>query len=96
MSQGRVYEVWFRGVHSDIGGGNKNIGLSSITLHWMYKQALRCGVSIPEAEITKQKQNMKPNTEISKNIDPVPNKYRTISWTDVVHESVRKCNEITD
>ena len=54
----------------------------------MYKQALRCGLPIPEAEITKQKQNMKPNTEISKNLDPVPNQYRTISWTDVVHESV--------
>lgn len=87
-SAGRVYEVWFRGVHSDIGGGNKTIGLSSITLHWMYKQALRSGLPIPEVEITKQKQNMRPNTEISKNIDPIPNKYRTISWTDVVHESV--------
>jgi len=80
--EGRVYEVWFRGVHSDIGGGNKNIGLSSITLHWMYRQARRCGLPIPEAELVKQKQNIKPNSEISKNLDPIPNKYRTISWTD--------------
>src|SRR3989338_8757624 len=36
-AQGRVYEVWFRGVHSDIGGGNRNIGLSSISMYWMYK-----------------------------------------------------------
>ncbi len=87
-AEGRVYEVWFRGVHSDIGGGNRNIGLSSITLHWMYKQARRCGLPIPEAEVAKQRQNMKPDTEISKNIDLISNKYRTISWTDVVHESV--------
>jgi len=87
-SEGHIYEVWFRGVHSDIGGGNRNIGLSSIALHWMYKQALRCGLPIPEAEIAKQKQNRKPGTEISKNFDPIANKYRTIPWTDVVHESV--------
>jgi uncharacterized protein (DUF2235 family) len=86
--EGRVYEVWFRGVHSDIGGGNKNIGLSSIALHWMYNQATRCGLPIPEADVARQRQNMKPNTEISKNTDPIPNKYRTIPWTDVVHESV--------
>jgi len=87
-AEGRVYEVWFRGVHSDIGGGNKNLGLSSIKLHWMYKQALRCSLPIPEAEVAKQRQNMKPKTEISKNLDPVPNQSRTNSWTDVVHESV--------
>ena len=54
----------------------------------MYKQAQRYGVPIPEAEMTMQKQNMKPDTEISKNFDPIANKYRTIPWTDVVHESV--------
>ena len=28
----RLFEVWFRGAHSDIGGGNGNTGLSTITL----------------------------------------------------------------
>src|SRR5262249_54967707 len=28
-------EVWFRGVHADIGGGNGNRGLNDITLKWM-------------------------------------------------------------
>lgn len=87
-AEGRVYEVWFRGVHSDIGGGDRNIGLSSITLHWMYRQALRCGLNIPSQEVNKQKQNMKPNAEISRNLDVIENRYRTIVWTDVVHESV--------
>lgn len=87
-AEGRVYEVWFRGVHSDVGGGNRNTGLSSIALHWMYKQALRCGLDIPQQEVLKQKQNMKPGVEISKNLDVIKNKYRTISWTDVAHESV--------
>jgi uncharacterized protein (DUF2235 family) len=87
-AEGRLYEVWFRGVHSDIGGGNRNIGLSSIALHWMYKQALRRGLPISQQEVAKQKQDMRPNAEISKNLDIIPNRHRTISWIDVVHDSV--------
>lgn len=34
-----VRERWFRGVHSDVGGGNGNLGLQSIALHWMMEQA---------------------------------------------------------
>ena len=87
-AEGRIYEVWFRGVHSDIGGGNRNVGLSSITLHWMYKQALRCGLVIPQQEVNNQKQKIKPTTAISENLDVIKNRYRTILWTDVVHDSV--------
>lgn len=87
-AEGRIYEVWFRGVHSDIGGGNRNEALSSIALHWMYRQALRCGLSIPPQEVARQKQSMRPEAEISRNFDIIENKYRTISWTDVAHVSV--------
>ena len=31
--------VWFHGVHSDVGGGNRNTGLSGISSHWMFMQA---------------------------------------------------------
>ena len=31
-----AYEVWFRGVHSDIGGGNNNPGLEYVTLRWLF------------------------------------------------------------
>lgn len=86
--EGRIFEVWFRGVHSDIGGGNRNVGLSSIALHWMYKQALRCGLNIPRQEIAKQTQHINPQASISKNLDVIKNKYRTIPWTDVAHDSV--------
>ena len=87
-AEGRIYQVWFRGVHSDIGGGNRNVGLSSIALNWMYKQALRCGLQIPQEEFARQKLSMQPETRISENLDVIKNRYRTISWTDVVHESV--------
>src|SRR5262249_25611259 len=46
-----AYEVWFRGVHSDIGGGNGNTGLSNVTLRWIYRKAMLCGLPITEANI---------------------------------------------
>ncbi|NOZ10192.1 MAG: DUF2235 domain-containing protein [Gammaproteobacteria bacterium] len=88
-AEGRLFEVWFRGVHSDVGGGNRNTGLSSIALHWMYKRAQSCGVLIPNSEIQTQATKMEPGAAISKNkIDPVKDPLRPISWTDVVHYSV--------
>lgn len=36
-----LQEVWFRGVHSDVGGGNGNPGMNWLSLHWMYQNALR-------------------------------------------------------
>jgi len=85
---GRVFEVWFRGVHGDIGGGNGNTGLSSITLHWMYSNAAASGLSFPAAAVTKAADARDPEAPISKNFDPIENKPRPIPWTDSVHESV--------
>ena len=45
-----LVELWFRGVHSDVGGGNGNRGLNWVPLHWMFVNAQRVGVPIaPEA-----------------------------------------------
>ncbi len=44
-------ELWFRGVHSDVGGGNANHGLNWITLNWMFKNALRHQLPIREESI---------------------------------------------
>ena len=46
-----LQEVWFRGVHSDIGGGNGNRGLNWIALHWMFLQAKKAGLPIDQAAI---------------------------------------------
>jgi len=46
-----AYEVWFRGVHSDIGGGNGNTGLSDIALRWMLEKAKAAGLPIDDATI---------------------------------------------
>lgn len=40
------YQVWFRGVHSDVGGGGENPGLSNITLRWMLRKAVKVGLPV--------------------------------------------------
>jgi hypothetical protein len=37
--------VWFPGVHSDVGGGYPETGLSDIALQWMFEKALSCNLS---------------------------------------------------
>ena len=44
-------EAWFRGVHSDVGGGNGNRPLNAVSLHWMFKAARRAGLPIADAAI---------------------------------------------
>lgn len=45
-----IYEVWFRGVHSDIGGGNGNMTRSNIALQWMLEQGRNCGLPFNEVK----------------------------------------------
>lgn len=44
-------EVWFRGVHSDVGGGNTNAGLNDIALKWMMSKAKAAGLPITNDDI---------------------------------------------
>jgi uncharacterized protein (DUF2235 family) len=40
----RVEQRWFCGVHSNVGGGYKDTGLSDFTLEWMIRKATECGL----------------------------------------------------
>jgi hypothetical protein len=46
-----AYEVWFRGAHSDVGGGNGNRGLNDITLTWMMHKAMGAALPIAAEDI---------------------------------------------
>ena len=47
----RIRQVWFAGVHSDVGGGYADDALSSIALAWMLDEAKAAGlVFLPAAE----------------------------------------------
>lgn len=40
----QVKQVWFAGVHSDVGGGYEDSSLADITMAWMMRQAMECGL----------------------------------------------------
>ncbi len=87
-----IREVWFRGYHSDVGGGNKNEGLSSIALTWMFQRAKNGGgLNIPAAHIEKHREMRNPGADPkTPKMDRKANKRRPIQLTDVVHETVKK------
>lgn len=88
--EGRLFEIWFRGVHSDVGGGNKNSGLSSIALNWMFAGAVRCGVPLKADVVAKNQARRNPTAAISEKqkYDLVPDRFRVVRWNDQAHDSV--------
>ena len=42
-------QMWFAGVHSNIGGGYRKDGLANISLHWIKEKAQACGLEFNEA-----------------------------------------------
>jgi len=91
-----VREVWFRGFHSDVGGGNKNEGLSNIPLVWMFKMAKMSGIEIPQEDIGQYAASSNPEAKCKKpGMDLIPNKKRTIHRADLVHETVSRRKKVT-
>ena len=86
-----VREVWFRGYHSDVGGGNHNQGLSTISLVWMFQRARESKMIIPDLYLTRHAKLRKPNAPCKKpEMDRKENRKRSIMPTDFVHESVSR------
>ncbi len=49
---GYVEQVWFAGVHSNVGGGYPRTGLSDVTLQWMLAKAAAHGLVFYQEKIT--------------------------------------------
>jgi hypothetical protein len=47
-----VKQVWFPGVHCDVGGGYRETGLSDGALSWMIREAASAGAAFKEAMVT--------------------------------------------
>lgn len=45
----RVKQLWFPGVHSDVGGGYAHCGLSDLALEWMIEEAREAGLTFEES-----------------------------------------------
>ena len=82
------YEVWFRGVHSDIGGGNNNPGLEYVALRWMFRKAIACGLPVTEANITDSAVHPEARIKPSFFSDLSKLTWRTVKGTDTVHYAV--------
>lgn len=82
------YEVWFRGVHSDIGGGNGNEALSNIALRWMFRKATLAGLPIDAAKAAALDSTINPEAKTKPELDPIKNEYRSIKTSDLIHFAV--------
>ena len=47
----QMQQVWFPGVHSDVGGGYADDRLSNITLKWMIDKAKGCGLLFDDSAV---------------------------------------------
>jgi uncharacterized protein (DUF2235 family) len=56
-SEVRVNQMWFSGVHSDVGGGYSESGLSDIALQWMIDRAYKHGLNFKARAVNKLKQD---------------------------------------
>ena len=88
----KIEQVWFAGVHSDIGGGYKERGLPNITLHWMVHKAMEWGMRINEQKLSEYK--LDPNGVIHesyKGVFKFSGKHiRKIPEGSKVHKSVKE------
>jgi len=48
----RLEQVWFAGVHSDVGGGYEDSGLSDNVFKWMKERAVECDLAFDEAYLS--------------------------------------------
>jgi uncharacterized protein (DUF2235 family) len=85
---GRLLEVWFRGIHSDVGGGNGNRGLNWISLNWLFENARRDGLPINRIAVMANGTGSRLRQQISEH-DVDPHHHRQILPTDLLHASVR-------
>ena len=84
---GRLLEVWFRGLHADVGGGNGNRGLNWISLNWLFENARRDGLPVNRSAIVANAADSRLPPQISEHeIDAA---HRPILSSDLLHASVR-------
>jgi len=85
-----VKELWFRGVHSDIGGGNNNISLNSISLHWMMSQARAAGIPFGDEQLREVEELQNPAASTFVNDDRFDQIDREYYEGDQLHSSAAR------
>jgi uncharacterized protein (DUF2235 family) len=82
-------QVWFPGVHGDVGGGYAQCGLSDISLNWMICKAAQNGLKINPVNLSV---NPNPNDQLHDSFEGFftlrPVHIRNININELVHQSV--------
>ena len=47
----KIEQVWFAGMHSNVGGGYERAGIANVTLHWMMLRAQKYGLDFKDNKI---------------------------------------------
>ena len=81
-------EVWFRGVHSDVGGGNDNHALNDITLRWMLHKAAVSDLPMAPDCVATSCKRANIDGKIGDNFDPIKNRAREPKADDRFHYTV--------
>jgi uncharacterized protein (DUF2235 family) len=81
-------EVWFRGVHSDVGGGNNNHALNDITLRWMLHKAVATGLPMATDCVVAICKRIDVNGKIGENFDKILSRPREPKKDDSFHYTV--------
>jgi uncharacterized protein (DUF2235 family) len=81
-------EVWFRGLHSDVGGGNDNRALNDLSLRWMLRKALAGGLPMSEDCVTRSCDRANVNGHVAEYIDLINGRAREPEPEDRFHYSV--------
>lgn len=91
-SDARVDQMWFPGVHADVGGGYPESGLSNTPLVWMIDRAYGHGLNFRAAEVRKYTKNPAGKLHVShKGIwTAFGTRTRTIAKSAKVHVSTRE------
>ncbi len=88
----RVLQMWFAGVHSDVGGGYDNHGLADVPLKWMILRGMNHGLKF-SASWVKQNIRARPLGAMHESYKGIwallGSKARKINKTDWVHHAVR-------
>jgi len=82
------HEVWFRGVHSDVGGGNNNHALNDITLRWMLRKAIATGLPMQADCVGTGCTRVNVDGRIGENFDKILSRPREPKADDRFHYTV--------
>jgi uncharacterized protein (DUF2235 family)/predicted ATP-binding protein involved in virulence len=78
-------QVWFAGVHSDVGGGyfEEESGLSKITLEWMIREAVKAGLLVQVGRVEKE---LGKRGDIAALPDPLARLHSSLAGTWILPE----------